>query len=75
MEETTCLLDVGEIGSVKASVQVPVKGIKYKSLAQELVMKNCNAERSFLLDEEKVKVHKARGDLAGRQTRHIESPF
>ena len=39
-EETTCLLDVAGKGSVKASVQVPVKGIKDKSPVQEPVIKD-----------------------------------
>ena len=47
-EETTCLLGVGGKGSVKASVQVPVKGMKYESPAHELVIKNGKAERSCL---------------------------
>ena len=29
-EETNCLLDVGGKGSFKASLQVPVKGLKYE---------------------------------------------
>ena len=33
-EETTCLLDVAEKGSVKAFVQIPLKGIKDESPAK-----------------------------------------
>ena len=39
-KETTGLMDVGGIGSAKASVQVPVKGINYESPASKLMIKN-----------------------------------
>ena len=49
-EETTCLIDVTQRGSVKTSVQVPVKGIKDKSPVQEPVITDGKGERSCLLD-------------------------
>ena len=52
-EETTCLIDVTQRGSVKTSVQVPVKGITDKSPVQEPVITDGKGERSCLLDEGK----------------------
>ena len=65
-EETTWLLDVAGKGSVKASIQVPVKLIKHESPAQEPVIKYGKGERSCLLDGGNGTVHvKQRGNSWG----------
>ena len=67
-EETTWLLDVAGKGSVKASIQVPVKLIKHESPAQEPVIKYGKGERSCLLDGGNGIVHvKERGDSWGME--------
>ena len=49
-EETTCLINVTQRGSVKTSVPVPMKVIKDKSPVQEPVITDGKGERSCLLD-------------------------
>ena len=56
-DETTCLIDVTQRGSVKTSVQVPMKGTEDKSPVQEPVMKVGKGERSCLLDGGKIIVY------------------
>ena len=51
-EKKKSLLDITGKISVKASVQVQLKGIKDESPAQEPLLKNGNREKSFLLDGE-----------------------
>ena len=49
-KETTCLLDIAGKGSVKTSVQVPVKGITDRSSVHKLVITGGKGKRSCLLD-------------------------
>ena len=56
-EETTCLLDVAGKGSVKTSVQVPVKGITDRSPVHKQVIKGGKGKRSCLLNGGKGFVH------------------
>ena len=56
-EKTKCLLDKAGKGSVRALVQFHVKGIKYDSQAQEPLIKDCEGEKSCLLDRGKGSVH------------------
>ena len=49
-EGTTCLLDITGKGSVKTIVQIPVKGITYRSPVHKLVIEGCKGKRSCLLD-------------------------
>ena len=81
MEETTWLLDIAGKGSVKASLQVPVKGIKDESPAQEPVNKKYGkGERSCMLDGGNRNVQvKQRGDSWGMENfkgsrHHMDHP-
>ena len=51
------LVDKAGKGSVMASVQVQVKGIKYESPAQEPLIKDGKGEQIFLLGGGKGSVH------------------
>ena len=65
-EMTTCLLDVGEKGSVKAFVPVQVKGKNYDSPVQESVIKDGKGEKSYVLNGENNSFHiEARGEYWG----------
>ena len=79
-EETTCLLDVAGKGSVKTSVQVPVKGITDRSPVHKPVIKSSKGKISFLLDGGKRFVHGKESDnswgvesLKGSQRHKISS--
>ena len=62
------MLDVAGKGSVKASVQVPVKWLTEQSPVQEPVIKDGKGERGCPLDGEKGIVHvKERGDSWGME--------
>ena len=52
-EKTNCLLDIAGDGSVIASVQVQVKGIKGESPAQELLIMDGKGEKICMLDRKR----------------------
>ena len=61
-DETTCLIDVTQRGSVKTSVQVPVKGITDTSPVHKPVIKSGKGKISCLLDGGKRFVHGKESD-------------
>ena len=61
-EETTCLLDIAGKGSVKTSIQVPVKGITDRCPVHKPVIKVGKGKRSCLLDGGKGFVHVKESD-------------
>ena len=67
-EKTTCLLDVAGKGSVKTSVQFPMKGITDMCAVHKPVIKSAKGKRNSLLDREKGIVHvKERDDSWGME--------
>ena len=61
-KETICLLNVAGKGSVKTSVQVPVKDIIDKSPVHKPVIKGGKGKKSCLLDGGKGIVHVKESD-------------
>ena len=61
-EETTCLLDVSGKDSVNTSVQVPVKGITYRSPVHKPLIKGGKVKRSCLLNGRKSNEHVKESD-------------
>ena len=79
-EDTTCLLNIAGKGSVKTSVQVPVKGITDTSPVHKPVIKSGKGKISCLLDGGKRFVHGKESDnswgvesLKGSQRHKISS--
>ena len=79
-EDTTCLLNIAGKGSVKTSVQVPVKGITDRSSVHKPVIKGGKGKRSCLVDGGKSFVHGKESDnswgvesLKGSQRHKISS--